>query len=53
MSTTVVDENIARIARLLEDEQRKHLYGTITVYLQNGAIERVETKRTARIADLK
>lgn len=51
-TTLVSDESVARIARLLEEERRKHLYGTVTVYFQNGVIERVETKRTAKIGDL-
>ena len=51
-TTLVTDEGIARIARLLEEERRRNLYGTITVFFQNGVIERVETKRTAKIGDL-
>jgi hypothetical protein len=52
VSAAVHDENIARIVRVLEEEQRRKLYGTVTVFFQNGVIERVETKRTAKIGDL-
>lgn len=53
MSTAVVDESIARIVRLLEDEQRRKSYGAITVHMQAGVVERVEIKTTKRISDLK
>lgn len=53
MSTIVQDENVARIVRVLEEEQRRKLYGTVTVFLQNGVIERIELKKTAKIGDLK
>jgi hypothetical protein len=44
---------LERVRRLLEEEQGRKLYGTVTVFYQAGTIERVEVKRTSRVGDLK
>jgi hypothetical protein len=49
----VKPDDIDRIRKLLEAEQLAKLYGTVTVFYQNGVIERVEVKRTTKVGDLK
>lgn len=52
MSTIAVDENIARIAKCLMDQQDRKLYGTVTVIYQAGNPERVEIKSGKKVSEL-